>query len=118
MVGYQAVQQAYAKRRRPFRRQRPILRAPGHPGDVEMRPGLIVHEALDELRRRDGSGRAAADILHVGDLRPQLFVVVVVQWHAPDFLADGETRRGQSLTKRVVVTEHSGMLMAEADDDR
>src|SRR3954447_17488879 len=45
-----------------------VRRAHCGPRNVEMRPGRIVDEALQELRRRDRAGMAAPGIFHIGEL--------------------------------------------------
>ena len=61
-------------------RSRPCRRYPG------WAHRFLVHETLDELRRRDGAAGTAADVLHIGDVGPDLLVVFIAQRHAPDFL--------------------------------
>ena len=68
-------------------------------GDVEMRPGRVADEALEELRRGDRAAVAAAGVLHVGELGIDQLVVGRPERHAPDRLAGrgaGRVRRAAS----------------------
>ena len=75
IFGDQAVEQPDAPTRSPglvdLVRRRTHRRA----GDVEMRPGRIVDEALEELRRGDRAGVSPAGVLHVGEFGIDQLVV-------------------------------------------
>src|ERR1700759_670455 len=84
IVGDEAVEQSDAEAGGALVVEVPGLVRPGHAGNVEMRP---FDAALDEALEEDGGGdRAAlarADILHVGDLRFDQFVVGLAERHPP-----------------------------------
>src|SRR5580704_4805177 len=80
MVGDKAVEQADAKGGGALRYSRRILFRPGDAGDVEMRPGYVVDEALDELGADDAAGAAVAgDVLDVGRVAVDRPVVALRQ---------------------------------------
>ena len=106
VLGDQPVEQAQAERGRALRDGRRVLAAPGHAGDVEMRPGA-ADEALDELRADDGAAGAAADVLHVGDVGLDQLVVGLAERHAPQRLAGRLAGGEQAGGQRVVVAEHA-----------
>src|SRR5947207_5535721 len=114
MVGDKAVEQADAKGGGAFRHGRRVLFGPGDPGDVEMRPGHIVDETLDELGADNAAGAAVAgDVLDVGGIAVDRPVVAVAERQPPDRLADGLASGDQPLGQLVVVGEEPGILMAE-----
>ena len=65
------------------------------PGDVEMDPGHVLDEALDELGAGDGAGSPAAGILDVGDLGIHRLVVFLAERHPPHGLASRDAGRDQ-----------------------
>ena len=62
-------------------------------GDVQVRPGRVLDELLQEEGGRDGACLAAADVLDVGDLAVQLLAVLLEERQLPDPLAGGLRRR-------------------------
>src|SRR5690606_32594853 len=52
-------------------------------GDVQVRPALALGEARQEAAGGDGTGPAAADVVHVGKARFQHGLVLVPQRQAP-----------------------------------
>ena len=80
-----------------------------------MRPTQLGGEALQEHRRGDRTAGPRADVAHVGEVRLQRFVVLVVQRHAPGRV-DGCFARGQQLGgQRVVAAEQARAMVAERD---
>ena len=77
-------------------------------GDVQVHPGRVLDELLEEERGRDGACLAAADVLDVRDLAVELLLVIVEQRQLPDLLAGGigglpnpfEERRRRSSSRR------------------
>src|SRR5215203_2649899 len=117
VILHQPIEEAHAPARRPALVDLVLGRAHGRTGDVEVRPGRLVDEALEELRRRDGAAVASACVLHVGELRVDELVVGRAERHAPDLLARGLARGRQALRDLVVVREQAGVLLAERDHD-
>src|SRR5712692_8041053 len=70
---------------------------PGGAGDVQVNPGRVAGEFLDEHGAGNGAATfAAADVLEIGDGPLDKFAVVVVDGHLPHFFA-GEFRAGEEL---------------------
>src|SRR5262245_27525654 len=86
-VGDQAVEQAHAPARGPARVDLVAGGVHGGAGDVEMGPGGVLDETLQELGGCDRPAVAAADVLHVGVLAVDQLVVGLGERHAPDPLA-------------------------------
>ena len=99
IVAHETVEDAHTPARAPARLARIILAAHAahrRAGDVDMAPGLVIDEALQELRRRDRTGETAlTDILDVGILGLDVFLLVRAERHAPDRLVGGIAGRGQ-----------------------
>src|SRR5436190_16018397 len=118
VVRDEAVEEAEAKGGGAFRHGRRVLFRPRHPGYVEMRPGHVVDEALEELRADDAAGATVAgDVLDVGRVAVDRAVVAVGERQPPQALADRSAGRREALGERVVVGEKPGMLAAQRDDD-
>src|SRR6266478_4567239 len=63
---------------------------PGGTGNVQVNPGRVAGEFLDEHGAGNGAAAfAAADVLDVGDGSLDEIAVVVVDGHLPHFFADG-----------------------------
>src|SRR5690606_38327335 len=92
---------------------------PDHSSDVEVRPrGIVLNEALNELRRGDRTGPARPHVLDVGDRRIDELVVSGGEREAPQLVTARLPRRTQLVRERVVVGEQTRMLVAERDDHR
>ena len=117
MLSDETVDQPHAECGGALRDRRRVLRAPGHAGNVQMRPGHAIGEALQEARGGDRTAGAPAHVLHVGDLALQHLVVGLAQRHAPQLLAPGGAGRLQVLRERLVVAEHPAVFMPERHDD-
>src|SRR6185369_9694399 len=87
MICHQTIQEADAVAASPALVDVGLRRAHGGAGDVEMRPGRAVDEALEELRRGDRAAMAAAGVFHVGELGIDQLVVFGAERQAPDLLA-------------------------------
>src|SRR4029077_7071851 len=96
--------------------QRNACRAFGEPGlgvvvpsgasNVEVNPGGVAGEFLDEHGAGDGAATlAAADVLDVGDGAFDEFAVVVVNGHLPHFLAGSFGAGSQPVCERLVGAE-------------
>src|SRR5271154_633300 len=86
---------------------------PGHAGDVEVNPGGVFGEFLQEHGGRDGSAIAAACVLDVSDVGADLLTVFVVERETPETLAGCFQSLGEVLVGFFVVREDSGVLLAE-----
>src|SRR5690606_26605172 len=69
---------------------------PDHASDVEVRPGgIVLNEALNELRRSDRTGPARPHVLDVGDRRIDELVVSGGEREAPQLVTARLPRRTQ-----------------------
>src|SRR4029079_19336736 len=59
----------------------------------------------------------ATDVLHVGVLAVDQFVVGLPEGHAPDLLPGRLACAGELAGQPVVIAEKTGILLAERDDD-
>src|SRR6266481_7479712 len=92
------------------------LVVPGGACDVEVDPGRIAGEFLDEHGAGDGAAAlAAADVLDVGDSALDEFAVVVVYRHLPHFFAGGFSAGKQLVCKGLVGTEDADVDVGERD---
>src|SRR5216684_1060254 len=91
---------------------------PGGAGDVEVDPGRVAGEFLDEHGAGDGAAAfAAADVLDVGDGALDEFAVVIVDRHLPHFFASG-FRAGEELVgEGMVGAEDADVDIRKGDDD-
>src|SRR3972149_7259305 len=71
------------QRYRPAGRTLLAAAAPGGARDVEVRPFELAREAREVAGRGDAARRAPAGVRHVGEVRAQLFLVVLPQRHLP-----------------------------------
>src|SRR5262245_34589381 len=118
MIGDQPVEEADAPAGGPTLIELAARRVHGGAGDIEVRPGGVLDEALDELGGGDGAGvAAAADVLYVCVLAVDQLVVGLVEGHAPDLLPCASAGALDLLGQLVVVGEEAGVLLAESDDD-
>src|SRR5438309_7842773 len=69
--------------------QREVLLAPRRPRDVEVRPGQVARELLEEERRVDRAGAAWPDVVQVSDLALEVLAVLVDQRKLPEPFAGG-----------------------------
>src|SRR5712691_1583141 len=91
---------------------------PGGAGDVEVNPGRVAGEFLDEHGAGDGAAAfAAADVLDVGDGSLDEIAVVVVDGHLPHFFADGFGAGEKLVGKGLVGAEDADVDVGEGDDD-
>ena len=84
----------------PFTRLGILALGVGGARDVEMGPREAVHELAQEPARRDAARRAAAAVLHVGDVRLVELAVLVPERQRPDALAGALARRAHLLDQR------------------
>src|SRR5271165_2304028 len=79
---------------------------PGHAGDVEVQPGRVADEFLEEHGRVDGSAVAGeAGVLDVGDGGADLLAVLVLDGQAPEFFAGDFEGFGEMLVGVLIVGE-------------
>src|SRR5207245_1370012 len=117
--GNELVEEAHAKGGGSFWHGRGVLGRPRRPCNIEMRPGDIVDEALEELRADDASGSTtAADIFDVGGVAVDIAVVALVEGQPPDLLPDGFARLEQPARELVIVRKQTGTMVAQRHDDR
>jgi hypothetical protein len=91
---------------------------PGGAGDIEVDPGGVAYEFLEEHGGGCGSAIAGAACVHdVGDLGFDLVTVVVGAGHAPEFFAGDGGGVEELLGGRVVVGEEAGVEVAEGYAD-
>ena len=114
---HQPVEQAHAETRGALAGQRQVARGPGDAGDVEMRPGHVA----DELLQEDGTGGAARlaappDILDVGDVGLDVLLVGLAERQPPQQLAGLLGRRQQLAGQRLVIAEQARLLVPQRHD--
>src|SRR5262245_8917839 len=96
VVGDQAIQEAHTPARAPALVDVVAGGVHGCSGHVDVGPGRVLDEALQELGGGDGAAVASADVLHVGVLAVDQLVVALGKRHAPDLLA-GRLAGGRQL---------------------
>ncbi len=101
-------------------RHRPTGRAlgraalPRRPGDVQVRPLVVLGEAREEAGGNHRTGLArCADVGHVGEVRLQLVLVGLLDRHAPGGIDRGLRRLQQRLGERIVGGEQAGVDVAQ-----
>src|SRR5690242_13319784 len=111
MIGDEPFEEAHAEGGGAFRNGRRILLRPSGAGDVEMRPGYVVNEPLQELRRSDAARLAtAADVFDVSRVAVHHSVVSIGERQAPYFLSHLGAGGDKALRQLVIVGEEPGML--------
>ena len=104
VIADKAIEQAHAEGGRALGHRRCVFFRPGDAGDIEMRPGHLVDEALHELRADDAArGAVAGDVLDVGGVAVDRLVVGIVERQAPQFLADRLASRDEALRQLIIV---------------
>src|SRR5579875_62919 len=94
-----------------------LLLGVGGPGDVEMRPGSLVHELLEEQTGDEGARLARlAHVLHVRDVRVDVLSVLPGEREPPERLAGACGRRLEGADDPRVVAHEARHLAAERDD--
>src|SRR5690554_6217617 len=89
---------------------------PGGAGDVQVGPGVVLGEAAQEAGSRDGAGRPAADVGHVGEVAVELALVFVPERQAPGAVAGALAGGQQFVGQFVVVGQQAGGVVAQGDD--
>ena len=110
-------QAAQSNSGRPLGDPRFLLLGPGGAGDVEVDPGGVLGEFLEEHGGGDGAAIAAAGVHDVGDVGANDLLVLVIQRHAPHFFAGLVEGLAEAVVHGVVVGEDAGVDVAESDDD-
>ena len=82
-----------------------------------MRPRRVLHEGLQEGRRRTGARPTSAQVLDVGVLGLDHFVVGLIEWHTPHLLPCRRSRSEQIVGEFVVVDEQPSVLFAQRHHD-
>jgi hypothetical protein len=90
---------------------------PGCPGDIEMDPGSVFDEFLEEHCCGHGAAPASAGVHDVGDGGLDHLGVFGIDGHAPHFFAGALEGLGESVEEILVVAEDSDVGVAESDDD-
>src|SRR5713226_395171 len=91
---------------------------PSGAGNVQVNPGRVAGEFLDEHGAGNGAAAfAAADVLDVGDGSLDEIAVVVVDGHLPHFFADGFRAGEELFGERLVGAEDADVDVGEGDDD-
>src|SRR5713101_2223594 len=91
---------------------------PGGAGNVEVNPGRVAGEFLDEHGAGNGAAAfAATDVLDVGDGSLDEIAVVVVDGHLPHFFADGFGAGEKLVGEGLVGAEDADVDIGEGDDD-
>ena len=98
--------------------QREVLLAPRRPRDVEVRPGQVARELLEEERRVDRAGAARPDVVQVRDLALEVLAVLVDQRKLPEPFAGGPGGLEEPLGEPRVVRQETGAERAEGDHAR
>src|SRR6266478_8085702 len=95
-----------------------VVVVPGGTGDIQVNPGRVASEFLDEHGAGDGAAAfAAADVLDVGERALYEIAVVVVDGHLPHFFADGLGAGEKLVGKGLVGAEDADVDVGEGDDD-
>src|SRR5450755_3039354 len=102
------VEQPHAPARAPARIDLGLRRVHRRAGKIDMRPGSVLDEELDEGCRRARAGPAPADILDVGVLGLDHLVVGLVERHAPDLLPCRGACIEQFCREAVIIHEEPG----------
>jgi len=91
---------------------------PSSAGDVQVNPGRVACEFLDEHGASDGAAAlAAADVLNIRDGPLDEIAVIVVNRHLPHFFASG-FRAGQELIRKGLVgAEDADVDVGEGDNN-
>src|SRR6266446_2537827 len=89
---------------------------PGGTGNVQVNPGRVAGEFLDEHGAGNGAAAfAAADVLDVGDGSLDEIAVVVVDGHLPHFFADGFRAGEELFGERLVGAEDADVDVGEGE---
>jgi hypothetical protein len=83
-----------------------------------MGPREPFHELAQEPSRRDAAARAAAAVLHVGDVRLVEFAIVIPERQRPRALVGPFARRLHLGDQRLVGAEQPGRGVAQRHHDR
>src|SRR5690554_757334 len=89
---------------------------PGSAGDVQVGPAVVFREPAQEAGSGDGTGRAAADVGHVGEVAVELALVFVPERQAPGAVTGALARGQQFVGQFVVVGQQAGGVVAQGDD--
>src|SRR5229473_1568794 len=91
---------------------------PGGAGDVQVNPGRVAGELLDEHGAGDGAAAfAAANVLDVGDGALDEFAVIVVDGHLPHFFANSFRTSEKLVREGLVGAENADVNVGEGHDD-
>src|SRR6267143_6659388 len=91
---------------------------PGGAGDVQVNPGRVAGEFLDEHSAGDGaSAFAAADVLNIGDGSLDEIAIVVVNGHLPHFFTGGFGAGEKFVRESLVRTEDANVDVGKGNDD-
>ena len=103
----------------PFTRTPFSLSALVDAGDVQVDPGGVVDELLEEESAGDGAGLAVAHVLHVRHVALDLLLVLLVQGQLPELLARCLGGGAQPVAETPRCSSSPPMAArAEGDDNR
>ena len=95
-----------------------LLRGVRGARDVEVRPGGLLRERVEEVGRADGAAEPLAGVLHVGAVALQLLLQRLDQREPPHLLAGGARRGEHRVHHRAVRAEEPGGRHPERDHAR
>src|SRR6056297_3548319 len=89
---------------------------PGHAGDIQVRPVVLVGKFLQEGGGGDGAGRATTGVFYIGEIALDLAGVFFPQRKLPQAFATALSGFKEFIDQFVIVTENRRRLIAEGDD--
>src|SRR5713101_1192685 len=91
---------------------------PGGAGDVQVNPGRVAGEFLDEHGAGDGAAAfAAADVLYIGEGALNEIAVIVVDGHLPHFFAGDFCAGEKFVSEGLVGAKDTNIDVGEGNDD-
>src|SRR5690606_9969295 len=89
---------------------------PGGTGDIQVCPFVLLGETSQETGGGDGTGRAAADVLDIGEIAVQLGLIVVPDGQAPGPVVGLLARLQQAFGQLVVVGHETAGVVPQGND--
>src|SRR5687768_4825104 len=94
------------------------LVAPGSARDIKVRPGHTIGKLFDERRRGNRARLAPAHVLDVGNVRLDLFRILLVERQLPELLADFPARRDDLFDQLLIRSQHSRVHITQRNRNR